>query len=567
MNKLERDKLLHGTLNDYKFCKNCVSFDEGYCQFHREETSPDSSCDDFSLRMENIAKALQPTYDDLFIMKYHTKHLPYYDTLQKIIGLEGREYTPYLKGVWYSLISAVVSKYFVNPDPNAPLKKCVTVGKNKTDLRISVWFVLPSGQGKKNIKQPFLKILKKLGIECYSPTSFHPEQLIGKVISRKEKPPVVNASGGTKARSIEVYLPNKGYLSKDVLIFDEAFRLLEATNDNLTESRKNLRIAQDPIGENLVEKKSVDNTFEEMLSYYPECVVVLFVQPKVLPSLIAEEGDLRRAIICYKKGISSRDKTQDYKNIILSQNNTLDEENMLLGFMESLKAHIIGRGFVFSHDAKNRLITLHNELVLQGNYHSEKGMQFTAMVDYSLIPTLIKFCCILSVAYGCNECIPSEIVDLAYMDLSEFFDMQLNFVHDKISGSIDYGESWGGAHGKDRYCLEWLFSEGAISYETSKVSIATLKSKICEVHGVKDDMADKHLSRYRKNNWIDAKQEFHDSKVWLGFVPVTPWNHGGNGSNSRNGAEYDIVVNNVDSLLEGLHPLHSLHPSSEERVE
>src|SRR3989344_4179910 len=205
-----------------------------------------------------------------------TNHLSYFDELKDITLIEGEEYIPIIKGVWYCLLGSVLKN------------KKIVLGKLNADLRVHITVPLPSGQGKKNIKIAIEKITKKFGYSCHIPTSLHPEQLIGKVVNR-----------GTIKKP--EWIRNEGYLSRDFLIFDECFELFTSKDQNIKESRKNLRISKDPIGDNRVEKKSVDNLFDEqeIINYFPKQSTTSFLQPKPLTSDIVEEGDLRRDIILY----------------------------------------------------------------------------------------------------------------------------------------------------------------------------------------------------------------------------------------------------------------------------
>ena len=225
--------------------------------------------------------------------QYRTEHLNNFDNFFRSTLLQGHDYKPIIKGVYYFLISRIVTDCTKNL-----LQGCL-----RTDPRIHLLVVLPSGGGKKNIKNSIKKVFETIPYKGHAPTSLNPEQLIGKVINRGRP---------TKPNWIQ----NEGYFSRDYIIFDEMGMLLMNKDNNIQDSRKNLRISKDPIGQNRIEKKSVDNTFDEgeRISYCPEVVVCGFIQPKHLPPEIIEDGDLRRDFVLYKKGIADRNKTDEYKN-------------------------------------------------------------------------------------------------------------------------------------------------------------------------------------------------------------------------------------------------------------
>lgn len=434
--------------------------------------------------------------------QYQTKHLPHFDELKKISALEGQEYIPILKGCYYSLIGMTIRD------------KKIRVGKLKTDTRISLTIPLPSGQGKKNIKNTIYKIFKKCNYQVFSPLSFHSQQLIGKVVNR----------GSFKK---PCWLKNEGFLIKDYLLFDEAFKLYTSRDEEIQESRRAIRIAKDLHGENLVEKKQVDNTFDdaERISYYPRVTIAQFLQPKNLPSDVVEEGDLRRDLILYVRGISDRDKTNDFKNRLKIKNDDEAIINSFCDFLVGINSHLFRKEFSFTEEAIEFIAKFHLDLVNYGFQHSEKGANFTKMVDWTSQDFLVKLSCCNAAIRNQNQ-IDVNIVKLAFMDMLEFFDLQLNFVQDKINGKLDYGDGWNGARETDQQCLQWLWEQGAKDEASSKITINLFKIAIGKIKGVgynesiKNGQALRYYQKYLKNNWIGSKQiGQHDSRVWINFIP------------------------------------------------
>jgi hypothetical protein len=472
---------------------------------------------------------------------FYTKHLPLFDDLCSISGLMGREYDLILKGVYYHIVAALIT----------PVFNKIRIGKLCVDPRIHLLVVVPSGQGKKNIKTTIINILKELNFKGHVPTSLNPEQLIGKVINR-----------GTIKKP--EWIQNEGYFSRDYIIFDEMNNLLTSKDPNTNESRKNLRISKDCIGENLVEKKSVDNTFDEneCISYYPRLSVCGFTQPKTLPTDIVEEGDLRRDVVLYSPKISNRDKKKDYVNRLTCEDTSEFDTTLFVNFCKSVQEHLTGAEFTFTPCAVTKLTDLHSVLVDYGLSYSDKCRNFTKMVDWSLQDIFVKMCLVVGVTHGVKE-INKEVVELAFMDLVEFYLSQLVFVESKVLGKLDYGEGWNGSRGKDQSCLERLFESGAVSEDTA-ISGEEFREEICVIKGVKSDMAVKHLQRYRKNNWIELKQEYQRSKVWLKFTPTTT-NVDKNLANKCIEA-YKQIVNHQKTSGSTLLPLPTLLPCVEEEV-
>lgn len=178
------------------------------------------------------------------------------------------------KGLWYSLIGA------------ATPQKIVKLGDIYTDVRFNPCYPLPSGAGKKGLATTSEEIIDRIGKEYQSPTSLHPEQLVGKVIKRKEG-------------KNEKYIPNPGYLKLDYLLFDDANALLTSRETTYEESRRYICRALDPIDKNEVYKKLVDNTPDESLSYIPECTIAMCIQPTYLPEEVVAGGLMRRFMPIY----------------------------------------------------------------------------------------------------------------------------------------------------------------------------------------------------------------------------------------------------------------------------
>lgn len=466
---------------------------------------------------------------------YNTDHLPYFDSFSQISLLEGKEYKPILKGVYFLVLGRLATTYI----------KRVSVGELRTDLRIHGTIPLSSGQGKKNIKITIKRILDKLNYEGHVPTSMHPEQFIGKVINR-----------GTNKKP--EWIQNEGYLSRDYVIIDECYNMLMSKDQNIQDTRKNFRIAKDPIGENLVEKKSVDNTFDEdeMIRYCPEVVSVQFLQPKSLPPEIVEEGDFRRDLILYVKGISSRDKTKDYSNRLLKSDDSSEHISTFTDFCKMISKDLANKKIQFTNEAVKRLIELHSTIVQQGFFHSEKGANFSKMVDFTLQDFLVKLSSLIGIANKTYTITP-EIVELAFTDLFEFFHMQLDFVNEKVRGQLDYGEGWKGAVDKDQKCLEWLYNNDATD-SNSQITLEEFKKEIASICKCSLDMAQKHYQRFKNMGWIVIEHVFQKYYVYLAFTPKyigskLELSHAGNVGNA-----YQEIAFNKKNNIRALPALPSL---------
>jgi hypothetical protein len=270
----------------------------------------------------------------------------------------------------------------------------------------------------------------------------------------------------------------------------------------------------------------------------------------------------------YVKSISNRDKTKDYENKLFINVDVNGELKDIVQYFKNISSHLASKQFTFSDEVLNKILQLHKHLLIQGYQHSNKGKNFTNIIDFTLLDVLTKMSCINSAFYFRNE-IAVQDVELAFMDLTEFFAFGLDFVKDKIMGKVDYGESWNGAKGQDQSCLAWLYETGALSEDSSNITIAAFKEQISLIKGITIDAAEKHYSRFKKNGWIDSKQiGQHDSKSWLAFKPnLVQGSEGSKGSNP-----YNIIISNLidkKTYSLGLQPLQPLQPSDvdEEQIE
>ncbi len=190
-----------------------------------------------------------------------------------LIGLKGDSYINASKIIFYSLIA------------NQLKFNSFTMDSKKIDLRISLLIQLKAGHGKKNYEYFIRRTIEGLGKQYQEPTSYHPEQFVGKII--------VNENKGDP-----IYIEIFGTLASDYLVIDEAHALL--TRKENEECLRYLRTALDPIGDNRIEKKQVNVPDEFKLKYNPVCTVLLLTQPvtNVNEDLLVR-GSFRRFVVLF----------------------------------------------------------------------------------------------------------------------------------------------------------------------------------------------------------------------------------------------------------------------------
>jgi hypothetical protein len=190
-----------------------------------------------------------------------------------LVGLKGESYVHATRMIFYSLLANQVK-----------FNSFASESKN-IDLRINVLLQLKAGHGKKNYEYFIKRTITNLGKEYQEPTSYHPEQFVGKI--------VVDANKGDPT-----YTPIFGTLASDFLVIDEAHALL--TRKENEECLRYLRTALDPIGDNEIQKKQVNVPDSEKLKYQPNCTVMLLTQPITnINEELLMRGSFRRFVILF----------------------------------------------------------------------------------------------------------------------------------------------------------------------------------------------------------------------------------------------------------------------------
>jgi hypothetical protein len=422
-------------------------------------------------------------------LTYPTSHLKNFDLLDKSLGLFGEDYIPIAKACWYHLIGQA-------------LREVIIFGGIKTDLRFPVAFILPSGHGKLNILNLIDKTGQGMGDHISNPTSYHPEQLIGKVIRIENKKE-------TKYRQV------KGHFDSDVVIFDDGIDLIKSKDPVYKESRRYLCKCLDVIGENLMTKKPVDIPKEEALKYHPKCSIILFFQPFSLPEESFLDGVFRRFPIHYMN-FDERDFSQEFEQR-LEEGSTEDQVKELAEYLLEVRKDT-KHPVTFSKDFKESFKKHHSLLINFGRTFGPKASNFTGMMVFTLQNWLLKMSVILARSEKRTE-VNEWDVKRTFVDLLEILDSTFRFVEKKVQGKLDYGESWAGAIGSDRSVLEWLALKGATSEEKSGVTINEYEKKIRELTGNSESGARKIYNRHRKKRWIESRQRQQTTRVWLAFKP------------------------------------------------
>jgi len=425
---------------------------------------------------------------------FPTSHLSFFDNLYMLSLLCGKEYVPILKTIWYSLHGLVI-------------RLTIQLGRVIVDTRVNLAVPVPSGLGKKNLEQLIKDLVESLGFSYTSPTSFHPEQFVGKtriIEKRKET----------------TYQQNPGHLDDDYIVINEAVELLTSQDESYKETRKYIRCALDPIGRNEIMKRRVDCPREHTLMYVPKCTIAMFFQPQPVPEDVVTTGLLRRFLVIYLK-LVGKDRTKEYEERLndLDTDVLKEKKNEIISHFRKVEETKENGELKFAEEAIQRLKELHQELISQGIFNTKKGRNFTEMFGFSLQNLLVEMSVIQALSHY-RTTVEKKDVEYAYIDLCEFFACMLEYINKKVQGNLDYGEAWKGATEKQKECLQFLYQNNATSLETSSITIKIYIDFIRKVFGVGKEEARKIYQKHKKYQWIKSKQVGrHDSRIWLAFSP------------------------------------------------
>lgn len=525
-------KIIYGDDNDHaktvREWRNIDSSKTWKCETVAAKLGGVIECDCAGCKWKATVTSEAATSRDDDRLVFRTEHLRNYQALDNLIALEGKDFTPFVKAVWYNVLGTLKAQP-------------VRFGNITTDTRFNLFIPMPSGTGKNNLKQAINKIVTGGGKEVRSPTSFHPEQLIGKMLTEKWHNPDKEGKGLNDTR----YIPNYGYLHNDSLIFDEAFHFVTRDDKQYEESKTYIRIALDPIGNNLIQKKLIDqlDVPEQRLAYYPRCSITMFLQPDVMDDENVKTGFLRRFNILYIPLVGKNlDRNEEIIRYIKHPRSEVS-----LDYWQGITEWDAPTYFTFEDGIDDLLIVLHDDLITYMRSLGEKQRNYLDRKAYPIFDDLVGMSTIQAISRK-SDTVTQQDVKLAYMDLFEFFKLSLDFVNAKIFGNLDYGEQWHGAEVKEIEALKWLAGSGATDKDKSEVTIADFKAKIAEIFEIEDESARRHYSKLKKRGLIDSRRVGKDSsRVWVTF------DHG-------NASEV-AQVNLADTMYwkiaqEGYHPAH-----------
>jgi len=452
-------------------------------------------------------------------LKYISTHLNLFDDIKIITQIFGKEYTHLHKLLPYHLTACVVpEKYLI-----------VKLGQMEIDLRDYLFLVYPTSSAKGNIKNLLLKINRDLGREAISLTSYHEEQLVGKVIKRRKKVEIgITSKGNPKYEFQDEFIINPGHFISDYLIFDESKSLLMEKDKEI--SRNFLLIAMDKYKDNEIYKRLADNLNnpEEVIRYYPKFCALLGTQPFKFPQdKIVLNGFQKRVTLDYLPPIIRPDSIFDEK--LDNKQSCIENYNKILFHLETISNIFKNKGefssyqvWTFEQGFENKFKECFKLLRSAGLYNTRKKRNYTKLIEWQLQDRLLKKSCLLALWKDKTLKVTSQHCELAFMDLLEDFIIELDFVNEKVYGDLDYGSVWGTSNLKEQEVLSFLLKRNATSEENTNVSIEEFKSKIQDNFKVREDQARKIYYKMIESSLIYSKTTISaeaGTKVWLANIP------------------------------------------------
>ncbi len=432
---------------------------------------------------------------------FPTDHLKYFFYVNQLSQLHGKKYMPVLKCMWYQFVSLAV-----------PIQlRIIERGDVYTDWRFQALYIMPSGKGKLNAKTALKKVAYVLGKKTAEPRSSHPEQWVGKVVKRK-------------IDKEDQWIKNPGYLSNDLIISEEAYTEITGKDPQKEDTRNHQLVAMDDYGRNEIAKKSVDNldVEEERLAYLSPSIFAKFTQPRIIGEEYVESGGYRRLIKPY---VDISGKTDDAVFIakLKSKTNVEDALQNLKSFLKNI-SEITGT-WSFSEEFDDTILLYHRQLVAQGLLWGGKRKNYTFIMEFPLLNFLIKMACLQAISDLTTK-VTADHVRRAYIDLAEFYSLDLDFLQEKVMGEFDYGATYKGANQQEIIFIQFLQEKKALSKETAMKS-ADLLQAMANISGKSVRQANRYLDSLLEKGIITTMQsgsgKDRTSSSWL-IIPMNDMN-------------------------------------------
>jgi len=449
---------------------------------------------------ESIVDKKEPLNFDFYTKLLSSiNNLPNFNLFNDALGLIGEGYTPFKKSLWY------ICHSLIQPELTYEINH-----KTKIDNRKHLLIITPPAGGKSTTKQ-FTKMFVEKGEYIEASGISNPEQLVGKMIyptdpvTKKKKPK-----------------ENKGILGFKLVLYDEAQELInegvgerKSGNEVYAKSQRLKRQAMDTFGENIISKKLVDDTKEDMMAYPSPSRIIDFAHPKKLESPFFDTGSFRRYEI-FNLTSDTEIKLLDVTEFKLEPNNAKEDYFKKLFTEESknLKYDTKFNQKTLDFIAYTHAVILDYLL----NHKNENAFRYGLLTRYSVRNIICKNVYILALSKGEKE--PSlETTLTACCDTILFILKSIEAINDlgDIGASTDL---WRGLKEPDVLSLLFLLKQKALTAQTSEITIKKFLTILSHFYGCKNTSSRSHYYRLKKEGYIDSTQiDQHKSRVWITYIP------------------------------------------------
>ncbi len=429
-------------------------------------------------------------FDDLTSHLLSTEHLDNFKEFDESLGLDGENLLTFKKSM----------KYFVD-SIKQPIIVCRINRKTTVDNRFHNLVIGDVASGK-TVTKNFIKRICNDGDYIETTSLSHPEQLIGKMKMEGR---------GDKKKAVAY----KGILGFDVVMHDEVAEMISEKNDIFAKGMRIKRLAMDPFGKNQISKKLVDDSAKDILKYYSPSRIIDFSHPKILESPFFDTGSFRRYGAINRVTFNEEIDLDEITKIVIDENYDYDEyfENLNRQYGNPIDE------ITFSQENVDIISDFHKYLLFYLLTHKNKNaFRFGLITKYSMRDSFCKN--VLILAASKKEKIPTLPSVIAACKDTILFTLKSIETINELGNMYISADVWGGLDEKSAMVVEYLLRKGALSRETSNVSIRKFWTIIGNVFGCKVTQARGHYNKLKSNGFIDSKKgKDKNSWVWLEFIP------------------------------------------------
>lgn len=376
----------------------------------------------------------------------------------------------------------------------------LSIGTSEIDMRYSFGVCVDSGFGKQSIYNTINEIGEYLDLDCSSYTSLHPEQLVGKRWKNKD--------GEEKT----VY----GYLYSDFLMKDDALSLLNGKDKSYAESRDHLLACGKIYGKNWINKRLVEQSKAEGLSYLGIASFVYFIQPneKIVEKNLSS-GFFRRYPIS-KVNLTIAEKLEMDEKRLTEKYKPKPEEYM--NFVRIIRIIRIS-SYIEPKTEYISMITNKNKEYIKNNKYKLLDNIFTSntnnIIKFAYMNALLRWYTTYNPTKPTN---PKERIDVELELIKEDVEQAIkdyDIIYSSIKDFVVGNDESEIIHEVDREIIMLLVSKRCLSKETSSISSSEVINAVSKKLKIHYNTVSGRFYKM-KGKEIESKQHgTNSSRVWV----------------------------------------------------